>query len=82
MYCDVTQVLLVQCCNSTNIFFFSAFEKFNQYVSEYNTKTPKEKRASYDLVLEYLVSSPQCVEIFDLMTNKDIYMKPEVSGDN
>lgn len=49
-------------------------------MGNHETKTAKEKKASYNLLLEYLVSSPQCVEIFDLINDKDIYFQPEVSN--
>ncbi|KAF6041647.1 URB1 [Bugula neritina] len=55
-----------------------AFERFNSYVKEFEQRSEKEQRTSYDLIAEYLVSSPECKEIFNVISNKDLYSKFEI----
>jgi len=59
----------------------AAFERFNSYVKEFGQRSEKEQRTSYDLIAEYLVSSPECKEIFNVISNKDLYSKFEVDYD-
>lgn len=56
----------------------AALERFNEFVACYEEKSPKEKKTSYNLLLEYLITSPECVEIFDFIADKEVYFKPEV----
>lgn len=44
----------------------------------YAALTQKEKSRSYDLIDQYLRSSPECSEILLAVSDKDIYYKPEV----
>lgn len=59
---------------------FVAFEKFNDYVIDRNSKGLKERRETYDIITEYLSSSPECVEVLDVISDKEVYLKPEVGN--
>lgn len=61
-------------------YVFTAFERFNDYVQQYNSKSEKDRRQTVDLVSSYLTSSPELNEIFAVVGDKDIYSKPEVSA--
>ena len=66
--------------DTENVFVFivAGFERFNTEAAAYSALTQKEKNRSYDLIYEYLRSSPECTEIFNVLSDKEIYYKPEV----
>lgn len=60
--------------------YCSAFEKFNEFVKVSVTAAEKSEHTEFQLLDDYLRSSPSIEEVFQVVNDKDIYAKQHEVG--